>query len=96
MLYQRPGGYWRLTFTFRGKRHFLAFGKVSHEEAVEEAAKAKSLLARVRRGELELPEGMSIATYLFMGGVTPEEYRQIQELNQIPRRWFDEPHGGPA
>lgn len=96
MLYQRPGGYWRLTFYYKRKRHFLAFGKVSHEEAVKEAAKVKSLLARVRSGELELPEGMGIATYLFMGGVTPEEHHQIQELNEIPRRWFDEPHRDPA
>jgi hypothetical protein len=96
MLYERKGGYWRLTFTFRGKRHFLAFGRVTREEAERQAAAAMDLLRRVRGGELELPQGMGIATYLFLGGVTPEEYRQTQELNTLPRRWFDEPHRDPA
>src|SRR5262249_23739729 len=71
-------------------------GYVSRAEAEAEAAKATELLRRVRSGELELPEGMGIATYLFMGGITPEEYRQIQELNEIPRRWFDPPRRDPA
>jgi hypothetical protein len=91
MLYQRKGGFWRLTFSFRGKRHFLAFGRVSREQAQRKADEALSLLQRVRKGELILPEGMNISTFLFMGGITPDEHRQIQELNRIPGR-FGEPY----
>lgn len=69
---------------------------LTREKAEQQAAAAMALLRRVRSGELTLPEGMGIATYLFMGGVTPEEYRRIQELNEIPRRWFDEPRRDPA
>lgn len=31
---------------------------------------------RVRSGELELTEGMSIATFLTFGGVVPGDYRR--------------------
>lgn len=40
MLYERDG-HWRLTFTFRGRKHFLAFGRVSRAEAEARAAEAK-------------------------------------------------------
>jgi hypothetical protein len=64
---------------------------VTREEAERQAAEAGALPARVKSGELDLPEGCGIAQFLFMGGITPEEYRQMQELNEIPPRWFDAP-----
>jgi len=78
MLHER-NGHWRLTFTFRGKRHFLSFGRVTREQAEERATESRSLLARVRSGELELPEGMNIVTFLTFGGVVPGDYRRPGE-----------------
>jgi hypothetical protein len=78
MLHERDG-HWRLTFTFHGRRHFLSFGRVTPVEAEARAAEAKGLLGRVRSGELELPAGMNIATFLAFGGMVPGDYRRPGE-----------------
>jgi hypothetical protein len=49
---------------------------VSKEQAEEQAAEAQAILARVRRVELELPEGMNIATFVSFGGVVPGDSRR--------------------
>jgi hypothetical protein len=78
MLYER-GGFWRLGFSYRGRQHFLSFGRVTPAEAEARAAEATELLRRVRSGELELPDGMNIATFLTFGGVVPGDYRRPGE-----------------
>jgi hypothetical protein len=83
MLHER-NGHWRLTFAFRGERHFLSFGRVTPTEAEALAAEASALLRRVRSGEMELPEGMSVATFLTFGGVVPGDYRGPGESLEFP------------
>jgi hypothetical protein len=78
MLYER-NGHWRLTFTFRGRRHFLSFGRVTQAQAGALAVEATDLLRRVRRGEIPLPEGMNISTFLCFGGVIPIGYHRPGE-----------------
>jgi hypothetical protein len=78
MLYERDR-HWRLTFTFHGRRHSLSFGRVTPAEAQALAAEAKETLRRVRSGELTLPEGMNISTFLCLGGMVPGDYRRPGE-----------------
>lgn len=92
MLYERNGGFWRLAFTFRRKRHFLSFGRVNRSEAEAQSAAALALLRRVRRGELALPEGMNISTFLCFGGIVPDDYLPPS----APRLHSDRPDLGPA
>jgi len=78
MLYEHEG-HWRLTFSFRARGHFLSIGDVTPAQAEALAAEATELLARVRSGEVALPEGMNIATFLTFGGVAPAGYRKPGE-----------------
>jgi hypothetical protein len=69
----------RLTFGFRGRRHFLCFGPVSQAQAEILAHEARDLSGRVRTGQLALPESMNIATFLTFGGVVLVGYRRPWE-----------------
>jgi integrase len=93
-LQDRNGSY-KLTFCYRGKRHYLTLGNVSAEEAETKSAQVAYLLLRIKQKLVRVPAGVAIEDFVLNDGRVPEPHESVTarlSLGHLVTRYL-ETHG---
>ena len=92
---QNRNGSYKLTFCYRGKRHYLTLGKVSDQEAEAKSSQVDYLLLRIKQKLVRVPAGVEIEDFVLNDGRVPEPHEALSAklgLGQLVKRYL-ETHG---
>jgi integrase len=92
---QNRSGSYKLTFCYRGKRHYLTLGRVSDQEAEAKSSQVDYLLLRIKQKLVRVPAGVAIEDFVLNDGRVPEPHEALSAkhgLGQLVKRYL-ETHG---
>jgi integrase len=62
--FQRKGDAWYGQFLFRQQRHTMTIGRVPERDAIQWRLNTEEILSQIKKGWIEVPEGMSITEFI--------------------------------
>jgi hypothetical protein len=92
---QNRNGSYKLTFCYRGKRHYLTLGKITDQEAEAKSSQVDYLLLRIKQKLVRVPPGVEIEDFVLNDGKVVERQDAVTVrlgLGQLVRRYL-ETHG---
>jgi hypothetical protein len=89
---QNRSGSYKLTFCYRGKRHYLTLGKVSEQEAEAKSSQVDYLLLRINQKLVRVPAGVEIEDFVLNDGRVPEPHEALSAklgLGHLVKRYLE-------